>query len=877
MIKASRAQECRSRRGWPQLSWIPFALLIVTCISSAAAEGPAEILVKWRDGPDSAEAAAANAAMGASVRRNFRFLGWQLVELPEGLSMAEGIAHYQRLNSVLLVEPNRKVPVTMPPVDVADDERRPALSSAEPPVIPDDPMFPQQWNLRRIGATNAWATTTGSAEVVVAVIDGGVNYNHQDLRDNMWRNPGETGLDSLQRDKATNGVDDDDNGYVDDVYGIDPGGQDSDPMDQGGPPFHGTLCAGIIGASGNDGRGIAGINWRVSLMAIRTFDDDLTGAGWISSFLEAYEYLLMMKDRGVNIRIANMSYGYGVAAWRVWLDAHEALGNAGILQVTGAGNDAANLDDFALFPTSWRLPSMIVVGGSTSSDSFWSASNFGPLTVDLIAPAAGLWAASGPSTSAYGTAEGNSFSGPHVAGAAALLLAVQPDLSIDQLKAALFGSVDQTPAFRGKAATHGRLNVARALEYLSDTNPPAIVVSVTPRGLTADPGQAVRVVFNRPMDRQRVREAFEMNPPAQGFWSWADDDRSFSFQPDHPMDRNATYTIRLQHTAADKSGGTLDGDYSRVSEPDSRDDFVWKCDFPPINNEWANALALVGGDGSIEGNNRRAWSLDARYISIFLSQVPDWDGATMMWYRWMPPSEGGWVTFDLAPGTSFDSSLAVFNGDQLESLSLVAVNDNHGTRPASRVSFAALAGTNYSVVVAGKMGFDPNVTGNFRLTWYPTPPPGFTGSQFSPRSAAPGRAITLTGTNFTGATAVLFNGVPGSVTNAAGNNHDLRITAVVPPGALPGPVTVVTPHGNAATTALVEVLPPPLALELLSTGEAQLTWGATSGLFVVDHSTDLRAWQPLEYAPVVDAERSTLTVPFTLERSGFFRLRRQPE
>lgn len=376
------------------------------------------------------------------------------------------------------------------------------------------------------------------------------------------------------------------------------------------------------------------------------------------------------------------------------------------------------------------------------------------------------------------------------------------------------------------------------------------------------------------MDRQRVREAFQMDPPAQGFWSWGDDDRSFSFQPDHPMDRNETYTIRLRHTAADRNGGTLDGNYSQVLDGDSTDDFLWKFDFPPINNEWANAIALGGSDGSIEGNNRRAWNLDVRYIDIF---APDWDGATMMWYRWTPPEGGGWFTFDLAPGTSFDSSLAVFSGDQVESLSLVAVNDNHGTRMASRVSFTALPGTNYSVVVAGKMGVDPSLVGNFRLRWYPTPPPGFAGAGLSALAGIPGSRVTLTGTNFTGATGVLFGGVAAqSFSNAPANNHDLRLTAVVPPGALPGPITVLTPHGEAVTSATFEILSPPLSVQLLSSGHVQLSWGATSGLFAVEHSQDLDRWQVLDSPPTTDTERSTLELPVPNQNAGFFRLNRKP-
>src|SRR5262249_37809689 len=136
-----------------------------------------------------------------------------------------------------------------------------AQLDVSPSPIPNDPRFGAQWNMKKIGATNAWAVTTGSSNLVVAVLDTGVNYKHPDLAENMWRNPGETGLDANGHDKATNGIDDDGNGYIDDVYGIDPGAHDSDPLDAGFAGFyHGTFCAGIIGAAGNNGVGLAGVN-----------------------------------------------------------------------------------------------------------------------------------------------------------------------------------------------------------------------------------------------------------------------------------------------------------------------------------------------------------------------------------------------------------------------------------------------------------------------------------------------------------------------------------------------------------------------------------------------------------------------------------------
>jgi len=137
--------------------------------------------------------------------------------------------------------------------------------------------------------------------------------------------------------------------------------------------------------------------------------------------------------------------------------------------------------------------------------------------------------------------------------------------------------------------------------------------------------------------------------------------------------------------------------------------------------------------------------------------------------------------------------------------------------------------------------FDPNAAYNFKLAWYPTPPPGFTGSQFSPASGIPGAKVTLTGTNFTGATSVLFNGTSASFTNAPANNFDLRITAVIPPDAISGPITIVTPHGNVTSTASFKVLPPPLTIRLTSASELEIAWPATSPEFVLETAENMSA------------------------------------
>ena len=165
-----------------------------------------------------------------------------------------------------------------------------------------------QWGLRAIRAATAWDLTSGSSNVVVAIIDTGVDYNHPDLAANMWRNPGETGLDANGQDKATNGIDDDGDGYLDDVYGINPADHNADPMPSGWHGFHGAACAGILGAVGNNALGIAGGNWSVRIMALRWGDSPSWRLrGVVSAVLENFEYVIQQRRRGVNVRVTSNS------------------------------------------------------------------------------------------------------------------------------------------------------------------------------------------------------------------------------------------------------------------------------------------------------------------------------------------------------------------------------------------------------------------------------------------------------------------------------------------------------------------------------------------------------------------------------------------
>lgn len=350
-------------------------------------------------------------------------------------------------------------------------------------VIPNDPRFDALYGLHNTGVTGgvadadidapeAWSITTGSKDVVVAIIDTGVDYNHPDIAPNYWFNPGEMGVDENGNDKSTNGIDDDGNGYVDDFRGWDFVNNDNDPMDDNS---HGTHCAGTIGAKGNDGTGVAGVAWNVSMVGVKFLSG--SGSGSLADAVKAIEY-----TTSLGVTLTSNSWGGGGFS-ETMQAAISAAEEAGILFVAAAGNSGTNNDSSPHYPSSYENNNVIAVAATDHADDRASFSCYGSTSVDLGAPGKDIL--SSTPNNAYASYSGTSMATPHVAGAAALVKAAFPDATAAQIKARLMDAADPVASLAGKTVTGGRLNVYNALE--TDLIAPGSIggLTVTDTGTTS--------------------------------------------------------------------------------------------------------------------------------------------------------------------------------------------------------------------------------------------------------------------------------------------------------------------------------------------------------------------------------------------------------
>ena len=374
------------------------------------------------------------------MERRFARIGdLQVVKLPAGLTVERAVAQYQQSGLFEYAEPDYELHAFLTPND---------------PSYLDGTL----WALNNTGqnggtsdadidAPEAWDTRTSANPVIVAVIDTGVRYTHEDLAANMWTNPGEI---------PGNGIDDDGDGYVDDVYGINAITNTGDPWDD---HFHGTHVSGTVGGVGNNGKGVVGVAWNVRIMALKFLNSG--GSGYTSDAVKCIDYAIA---KGAKI----MSNSWGGSGYdQALYDAIAAARDADIIFVAAAGNDSSNNDIKPAYPASFALPNIVAVAATDRNNLLASFSNYGANSVELGAPGVSIYSCLNGSDSSYGSLNGTSMATPHVSGALALLRAQFPELSYSNAIAVLLATVDPIPSLTGKTISGGRLNLQKLLTFLS--------------------------------------------------------------------------------------------------------------------------------------------------------------------------------------------------------------------------------------------------------------------------------------------------------------------------------------------------------------------------------------------------------------------------
>ena len=516
-----------------------------------------------------------------------------------------------------------------------------------------------------INASEAWNYTTGSKSVVVGVIDTGIRYTHQDLADNMWKNPNEI---------AGDGIDNDNNGYVDDVFGLNALEASGDPFDDNG---HGTHCAGTIGAAANNGFDHVGVAWNTQLMALKFLDAD--GFGSLSGAMACIEYAIA---NGADI--INASYGGGGFS-QAMADLIVAAGEAGILFVAAAGNESNNNDTNPSYPASYGAANVISVAAINRSDMIAGFSNFGVYAVDLAAPGVDIFSATAESDSSYGFYSGTSMAAPHVSGVAALIKSYYQGISISEMRSRIIDTAREIPDLQSRTASGGTLDALSALATESDGEL-ELSLSVTESDPMLLPGESslflVSVRDLSPVLGATVTGSIEGLDPIEFMDTGVEGDMIASdgiyssriIIPESSSVLNLTVTV----SAPGKNTGSLTREFAITSRPP--------------NDRFENRQVLSGAEPDVLGSNIAA-TLDRNE-----PVNPASSGPHSVWWEWVSPTNGTAVITTM--DSDFDTTLAVYEGSSIENLVLLASNDDFNGL-TSKVSFAAQANTSYSIQVNG--------------------------------------------------------------------------------------------------------------------------------------------------------------------------------
>jgi subtilisin family serine protease len=517
-----------------------------------------------------------------------------------------------------------------------------------------------------IGAAAAWDITTGSTNVIVAIVDTGIRYTHQDLTAQMWRDPAATNF----------------------ICGTNAVAGNSDPMDDsvdqyGDPEGHGTHVAGTIGAAANDGNPHVGVAWNVRLMACKFIGPD---GGFVSDEIECLQFALAK-----GARIINASYGdfyYSQAEY----EAIRSLRDRGVLFVAAAGNNALNDDSWLRsYPASLDLYNIIAVAAVDRADNLAYFSNYGQSTVHLGAPGVDIFSCINSSNTAYASYAGTSMATPHVSGAAALLLARYPNATLTELRRRILDGVVQIPSLTNKTATGGRLNLYNSLV----TAPKGILeVEVSPRPGQALPAGKTATIYAIVTDLLPVTNA-TVTASIAGFTKLTllDDGTA----PD-ALAGDGVYTLSF-FVPTNLTTLQVAFQVSAPGWPDATNFISYPVGFPPPNDNFASRIAISTNlcQMTVTGSNFNA-SMEVGEPLQF-GQI----AGHSVWWSWTAPASGPVCVSTV--GSSIYTVLAIYTNQVLSNLALVGA-DYTITRHKSysEVRFDAVAGTEYEMSVDGYLG-----------------------------------------------------------------------------------------------------------------------------------------------------------------------------
>lgn len=437
-------------------------------MSSEAAFVPGEILVKVKAG-HMGKFLAKKSLLGAEVKKEMNTHSGQFLLLKSNSKSTLGLlSELQDLDEVQYAEPNyiyKAIASTQSLESILFGSKSENHSS----MAPTDPLYGKLWGLKNTGANEpdrnggtsttpgvagadtdaekGWAITTGSKKVTIAIIDTGIDYNHPDLRNQIWTN---------EKEIADNGIDDDNNGYIDDIHGWNAFAKNGNPMDGNA---HGTHCAGTIGAEHNNGIGVAGVMSDVTLVAVKFLSDE--GSGSLADAVVAIDYATKL-----NVDIMSNSWGGGGFS-QALEDSIKAAKDKGIMFIAAAGNDSSNNDSRPSYPASYQVDNVISVASHTAQDTISSFSNFGKRSVHVAAPGSNIL--SSTPNGEYKVFSGTSMATPHTSGVVGLLLSETGRLPVLEVRNRLMATTTPGAAYRKTTQGGGRVNI---YNLLTDTRIP---------------------------------------------------------------------------------------------------------------------------------------------------------------------------------------------------------------------------------------------------------------------------------------------------------------------------------------------------------------------------------------------------------------------